>query len=1297
MRTIGWIRTHLGLGLLALLLCAAATTQAARLDADGNGAVAPATDGTLILRHLFGFTGTSLTTGALGADATRDAAAITAYLAGTGTLLDVDGDGRRDALTDGVLIKRYLLGRTGSALTLGAIAPDAARTSPAQVAAYLAAVDSVPTSNQALLGPLAGAAINAYRLSDLGTAVEGPIAADADLSNLALAGTFQLALTGIADDEWVLVTATGGQDIDAADDGVADATPTTNLGTLHALATAADWRAGGLKVSALTDIVWRYTRNLADQVSPEEVSIRLGDLLAQFIRTDLTGDGRIDLRDLLRFNPANPAHRAALNFDYQRLFTPDAQGHSIVAALHAGDETTLNALLDQQFGHTLSRFPAPDSRYQSIRVKLGSSGQGRAAAPGNLVLVDSALPAAQQIPIAFLTKDAAQSLVLTATPAAQSQILGWAGCDLVSADRTQCTIGLAGSRDILVNFGPITAIPGATLYDLSGATNTLYPDVVDVAAEPTDTALIARLALLQPNDYIVGSTGDGFLRQVTAVEQVDSTHYRLETVEAALAEVVGTAGGTLNRALTNGDLRGYRAPGSGGSAASAADAFSGRQGIRLIPSADPASPVFRLEFGDPQTAADGRAAAAGGPSIDVTLYEAADGSISAQGAVDMTMHLDFSAAFCGLGCLDHWHFIVRPTATESLTLSVTGTMGEIKRQIWVGAMNFGKLVFQIGGVPVWITPKVDFYLGIDGSIKAEWTPNITFTQRVEAGIVYNRVSGFDGIANGDFDAVPAWEDAAFTAEIKLPYLLTSASLKVYDVAGPSLPLETYLKLSAALDRKWIDDPCAGQLKISASWGVSSKFRWDLSGITKLGEILHLDQLKNGTEFEIKVFEWPLKTWYADVPCVPYLQVDGSGILASIPEGTDTTLTSTVRLTNKGEVELPWHVEYINDNPTEVTPNRGSLAPGARLDVLVSVATAGFAVGVYSNPLTFTNDYDPSRPDSETGTRQLPIRIDVTPGLSTAPVLTTATCTGPGRVQVTWTFNSAASPIPIDGYRIDTSFDGVTWNQALTVAGAGLRTAQVSGLPQGLVYLRVAAYAGQAVSPVSNVLSVMVLGAGGLLNDTGIVWCANETQNLLACPVGGYPGQDAQSGRDVTNNDDSDGHAGFSFTKLDANGNPLAASAATWSCVRDNVTGLTWEVKTVDGGLRDRAWTYSWYNPDAATNGGFPGYADYGNNCFNPARCDTQKYVADVNAQGLCGAQNWRLPDPRELMSIVSNDRISPAIDTTYFRNTVASWVWSASPYAYGPDYAWYVNFSYGYVNDSYKDYAGSVRLVRGGQ
>ena len=224
-----------------------------------------------------------------------------------------------------------------------------------------------------------------------------------------------------------------------------------------------------------------------------------------------------------------------------------------------------------------------------------------------------------------------------------------------------------------------------------------------------------------------------------------------------------------------------------------------------------------------------------------------------------------------------------------------------------------------------------------------------------------------------------------------------------------------------------------------------------------------------------------------------------------------------------------------------------------------------------------------------------------------------------------------------------------------------------------------------------------------LNDTGLDWCANATHNNLACPVSEFPGQDAESGRDVTHNDDSDGHAGFSFTKISNSGYDLPNSAALgsgandWGCTRDNVTGLIWEIKTNDNGLRAQRWRYSWYNPDATTNGGDAGKAANGI-CYSTARCDTDKYVADVNSQGLCGAFDWRLPNRFELVSLTSNDRYNPAIDTAFFPNTTLSWFWSSSPYADSVSRAWGVDFIssrvFSYI---YKNQSLYVRLVRGGQ
>ena len=231
-------------------------------------------------------------------------------------------------------------------------------------------------------------------------------------------------------------------------------------------------------------------------------------------------------------------------------------------------------------------------------------------------------------------------------------------------------------------------------------------------------------------------------------------------------------------------------------------------------------------------------------------------------------------------------------------------------------------------------------------------------------------------------------------------------------------------------------------------------------------------------------------------------------------------------------------------------------------------------------------------------------------------------------------------------------------------------------------------------------------ATGKLNDTGITRCADGNNNKLDCPVTDYEGQDAEYGRDAqakagTLEKVGGGNAGFDFTKLDANGNDLPESATAWSCVRDNHTGLIWEVKTDDGGLHDKKDRYNWYNPDSNNNGGHPGYQNddgdicYGYDANNEASyCNTHAYVERVNTQSLCGASDWRLPTRLELMGIVDNGTYYPAIDTRYFPQIQPHSFWSSSPDADYSDYAWCVSFSNGYVYGGPKSSGSHVRLVR---
>lgn len=208
----------------------------------------------------------------------------------------------------------------------------------------------------------------------------------------------------------------------------------------------------------------------------------------------------------------------------------------------------------------------------------------------------------------------------------------------------------------------------------------------------------------------------------------------------------------------------------------------------------------------------------------------------------------------------------------------------------------------------------------------------------------------------------------------------------------------------------------------------------------------------------------------------------------------------------------------------------------------------------------------------------------------------------------------------------------------------------------------------------------------------------------------YPRQDCRYGRDAAAaagqlTKTGAGAKGFDFTKIANNGTVLAAGAALgsaatdWACTKDNVTGLTWEVKADDNGLRDKDWTYTWYSTDGTTNGGNAGNAG-ANTCnatLPSSLCNTQAFVTAVNTAALCTYTDWRLPTQRELLTLVYADGSSSSIDPTYFLNTPASSFWSGSTYVPDSALAWIVLFYNGRTDAGLKADSFYARLVRGGQ
>jgi hypothetical protein len=98
------------------------------LDIDGNGSYDALTDGLLILRYLFGLSGDSLITGVVANNANyATSSELTSRLDMLGELLDVDGNGSKDALTDGLMILRYLFGIRGDLLISDVLGSGATR------------------------------------------------------------------------------------------------------------------------------------------------------------------------------------------------------------------------------------------------------------------------------------------------------------------------------------------------------------------------------------------------------------------------------------------------------------------------------------------------------------------------------------------------------------------------------------------------------------------------------------------------------------------------------------------------------------------------------------------------------------------------------------------------------------------------------------------------------------------------------------------------------------------------------------------------------------------------------------------------------------------------------------------------------------------------------------------------------------------------------------------------------------------------------------------------------------------
>jgi hypothetical protein len=168
-------------------------------------------------------------------------------------------------------------------------------------------------------------------------------------------------------------------------------------------------------------------------------------------------------------------------------------------------------------------------------------------------------------------------------------------------------------------------------------------------------------------------------------------------------------------------------------------------------------------------------------------------------------------------------------------------------------------------------------------------------------------------------------------------------------------------------------------------------------------------------------------------------------------------------------------------------------------------------------------------------------------------------------------------------------------------------------------------------------------------------------------------------------------------------------------ITDNNTKLMWEKKSNgDGSLHDENYTYPWAGSCSDNVTLCQTDADCG--AATPCRVtDGQgtgltifQWVAQLNAAEFAGHTDWRIPNVKELQSIVDYQNPNPSVEAAFNTNcstectvttcscTQTNFYWSSTTNADVPSAAWPVGFGNGAVFILTKAGLDYVRAVRGG-
>jgi len=633
-------------------------------------------------------------------------------------------------------------------------------------------------------------------------------------------------------------------------------------------------------------------------------------------------------------------------------------------------------------------------------------------------------------------------------------------------------------------------------------------------------------------------------------------------------------------------------------------------------------------------------------------YETTDDQIVAEGTLKFKLGVDFKIKIEWFD-LKEIKFVTTVEETTEINL-----IAKLKKS-WEKEIELGKIYFApIPLGPVILVPEATIVIGLSAEAGLEVTTGITGIATIRTGLDYNRgvwtpITDF----STDFEFNPP--SLTIEGDIK-GYAGPKLALKIYGVVGPYANVNGYIQLIAQL---YPDD------------------YWKLyGGLEGIG----------GVEFTILSF---VKVNYS-ATLIDYKVVIASGTIAednvptvSITNPADgSTVSGTVEITadasdDRGVDKVIFFIDGISKSTDTTSPYNYSWDTIAESDGSHTIKAVA-----YDTVNQTASDQHSVTVDNTTGTHELP---------DTGQEQSYTTTYGedhdyqPGTSQPSYTDNGNGT--------ITDNRTGLMWVKDGN--SAGCNNGNFSSWEQALTFCEGLSYAGYEDWRLSNVRELESIADSG--------------ESSPAINTTYFPNTKSGNYWTSTTHVPNTSNAWYGdFTK---GGVFNSSKTGTARYVRPVREGPTEDIHELPDTGQEQSYTTTFgedhdYQPSASS----PSYTVVNSSVVLDNRTGLM-WVSDGNSAGclsggtttwedsltFCenldfgGYSDWRLPNRRELMSIVDYGEQSPAINTAYFPNTKMDSYWTSTTYVPITSMAWRV--AYGYVSSDNK--VGAlyyVRPVRGG-